>query len=215
MTTATPPVTRKARKQPVGRDAVVAAVLQAAGELFAERGPATTSIRDIATRSGVNHGLVYRHFGTKDQLVAAVLDHLNDAVIAMVDADSPTPVLDEAVELHLRVIARAILDGYPVGRLQHRFPYVDGLVERARPHSSDELSARIHAGNAIALELGWRLFEPFVRSAAGLGELPAARLRDAINTAKTTMLDGDVRIAGSNPSVAPTGHTTKHPTMES
>ncbi len=64
------------RKMPTGREEVAAAILQAATDLFAERGPAATSIRDIAARSKVNHGLVFRHFGTKDQLVGAVLDHL-------------------------------------------------------------------------------------------------------------------------------------------
>ncbi|MUM35063.1 TetR family transcriptional regulator, partial [Mycolicibacterium sp. CBMA 361] len=46
---------------PVGRDEVVAAILEAAAELFAARGPAATSIRDIAAKSNVNHGLVFRH----------------------------------------------------------------------------------------------------------------------------------------------------------
>lgn len=72
MTTPTPP--DNAAAGPVGKDEVVAAALSAAAELFAERGPGATSIRDIAARSKVNHGLIYRHFGTKEQLVGAVLD---------------------------------------------------------------------------------------------------------------------------------------------
>nr|MDT0524217.1 TetR family transcriptional regulator [Streptomyces sp. DSM 41633] len=35
----------------------MAAALSAAAELFADRGVAATSIRDIAARSKVNHGL--------------------------------------------------------------------------------------------------------------------------------------------------------------
>ena len=38
---------------PTGREEVVAAILDAATDLFAERGPAATSIRDIAARSKV------------------------------------------------------------------------------------------------------------------------------------------------------------------
>ncbi|MCV7113486.1 helix-turn-helix transcriptional regulator, partial [Mycolicibacterium setense] len=53
----------RSRKTPTGREEVAAAVLEAAADLFAERGPAATSIRDIAARSKVNHGLVFRHFG--------------------------------------------------------------------------------------------------------------------------------------------------------
>jgi AcrR family transcriptional regulator len=190
MTTASAGVDRKRRPRPTGREAVVEAVLAAATDLFAERGPAATSIRDIAARSGVNHGLVYRHFGTKDDLVAAVLDHLSAEMVETVAAGPTATSGSSAVELHWRVIARAILDGYPVGQLQHRFPYVDSLVERAQPHHPDELDAQIAAANAIALQLGWRLFEPFVRAAADLGELPAGRLRDAVNETTTSILGG-------------------------
>jgi AcrR family transcriptional regulator len=179
--------------RPVGREAVVAAVLAAAAELFAERGPAATSVRDIAARSGVNHGLVYRHFGTKEELVGAVLDHLSDEVAARAGGGAEGDAADAAVERHWRVIARAILDGYPVGRLQRRFPYVSSLVDRARPHHRDEVAARLAAGNAVALELGWRLFEPFVRSAAGLRNVPAPRLRQAITAVVKEMLEPDAR----------------------
>jgi AcrR family transcriptional regulator len=168
---------------------VVAAVLAAAADLFAERGPAATSVRDIAARSGVNHGLVYRHFGAKEELVGAVLDYLSDEVSATAHDGAEADAVDAAVEHHWRVIAWAILDGYPVGRLQRRFPYVSTLVDRARPHHPDDVAARLAAGNAVALELGWRLFEPFVRSAAGVRDVSTARLRQAIETAVKEMVE--------------------------
>jgi TetR/AcrR family transcriptional regulator, repressor for neighboring sulfatase len=168
----------------------VAAVLAAAAELFAEKGPAATSVRDIAARSGVNHGLVYRHFGAKEELVAAVLDHLSDEVAATTGTGAGGgSALDAAVERHWRVIAWAILDGYPVGRLQRRFPYVSQLIDRARPHHPDDVAARLAAGNAVALELGWRLFEPFVRSATGTRDVPPLQLRESIKAAVTEMLE--------------------------
>jgi AcrR family transcriptional regulator len=177
--------------QPVGRDAVVAAVLAAAAELFSEKGPTATSVRDIAARSGVNHGLVYRHFGTKEELVAAVLDHLTDDVAAKADSGAGEETLIASLERHWRVVARAILDGYPVGRLQRRFPYVARLVDRARPHHPDDFAARLAAGNAAALELGWRLFEPFLRSATGISDVPSFRLREAIDSAVAGILEPD------------------------
>jgi AcrR family transcriptional regulator len=48
-----------------------AAILQAAREAFAERGYARTTIRDVARRAGVTHGLVMRHFGSKEGLMLA------------------------------------------------------------------------------------------------------------------------------------------------
>jgi AcrR family transcriptional regulator len=169
----------------------VAAILAAASVLFAEKGPAATSVRDIAARSGVNHGLVYRHFGAKEDLVAAVLDYLSDEVAAASEAGAAGDALNAAVERHWRVIAWAILDGYPVGRLQHRFPYVSKLIDRARAHHLDDEAARLAAGNALALELGWRLFEPFVRSAAGIRKVPPTRLRESTNTAVAGLLKRD------------------------
>ena len=74
---------------PTGREEVAAAILEAATDLFAERGPAATSIRDIAARSKVNHGLVFRHFGTKDQLVGAVLDNLGRVSTTLRRNDAP------------------------------------------------------------------------------------------------------------------------------
>ena len=48
-----------------------AAILQAAREAFTEHGYARTTIRDIARRAGVTHGLVMRHFGSKERLMLA------------------------------------------------------------------------------------------------------------------------------------------------
>lgn len=49
-----------------------AAVLDAAEQLFAERGFAGTSMRDISIASGVSHPLIHHHFGSKDDLYVAV-----------------------------------------------------------------------------------------------------------------------------------------------
>jgi len=49
-----------------------AAVLAAAERLFAERGFANTSLRDISHLSGVSHPLIHHHFGSKEDLYLAV-----------------------------------------------------------------------------------------------------------------------------------------------
>ncbi|MGH3970828.1 MAG: TetR/AcrR family transcriptional regulator [Mycobacterium sp.] len=165
---------------PVGREEVSAAILAAAAGLFAERGPAATSIRDIAARSNVNHGLVFRHFGTKEQLVGAVLDHLGAATTTLVQTGAPREQVERALDRHLRVMARALLDGYPAGQLQTRFPGVSQLLDQVRPQHHNDLSARLAVANAVALQMGWRLFEPFLRSAAGIDAMSDAELQRAV-----------------------------------
>lgn len=170
------------------REEAIAAVLIHAADLFAERGPAATSIRDIGARSGVNHGLVFRYLGTKDQLVKAVLNHLADEVSTAVQAGASADVIAAKTELQWRVLARAILDGFPVGQLQERFPIAANLVKHVQCSYEEELTGRLAAANVIALQLGWQLFEPFLRSATGIEELSSADLRQGLNGEIARML---------------------------
>lgn len=62
------PTPRTRRRDPEGRRA---AILEAARQALAENGYARTTIRDVARRAGVTHGLVMRHFGSKEQLMLA------------------------------------------------------------------------------------------------------------------------------------------------
>jgi AcrR family transcriptional regulator len=56
--------------EPRRRDAAATrqALRDAATELFAERGYDRTTVRDIATRAGVNQALLFRYFGSKEAL---------------------------------------------------------------------------------------------------------------------------------------------------
>ncbi|BDE12520.1 HTH-type transcriptional repressor [Mycobacterium sp. 20KCMC460] len=170
---------------------MAAAVLTAAADLFAERGPAATSIRDIAARSKVNHGLVFRHFGTKEQLVGAVLDYIAGDLAALLQSGAAPAVVDRAIDRQMRVWARARLDGYPTEKLQTSFPNVDQWLEQVLPRYGDDTAARLAIANALALQLGWRLFEPMLRSATGLEDLGDAELRSAVVAAAARLTEPD------------------------
>lgn len=66
-----------------------AAVLEAATQLFAERGYAGTSIADIAAASGVAKPSVLYHFPDKDSLWKAVVEALWQQVDAFFDENLP------------------------------------------------------------------------------------------------------------------------------
>lgn len=166
----------------------MAAVLDAAADLFAERGPAATSIREIAARANVNHGLVFRHFGAKQQLVGAVLNHLATARAGLVQTGAPAAEVEQAAYRHMQVIARALLDGYPVGQLQEQFPGALEALGEARPGHDWSQSERLVAAHVLALQFGWRLFEPFLRAATGI-ELATADLRQSIDAGVASILE--------------------------
>ncbi len=166
--------------KPLGKDEVVAAVLAAASELFAEKGPAATSIREVAARAGVNHGLLHRHFGSKHQLLAATLQHLADSGAKLRESGAPAEKLQAAQELQARVMVRSRLDGFPVEELQERFPGMERFLEEVRSGVSDDRQARLLAAHAMALQFGWGLMAPTLRVAFGLNELSDAEIRAAI-----------------------------------
>jgi AcrR family transcriptional regulator len=62
--------------------ATKAALLRAAQELFTERGYERTTVRDIADRAGVNQALLFRYFGTKEELFHVVLATESRVLIA-------------------------------------------------------------------------------------------------------------------------------------
>jgi AcrR family transcriptional regulator len=76
-------------------------VLAAAAELFAEKGFAETTTREIARRAGVATGTVFTHFPDKSQLLAQVLQERIEAVLEETLATVPAtaPLADQLVHL--------------------------------------------------------------------------------------------------------------------
>ena len=95
-----------------------AAIIEAAGEVFAECGGGV-DVREIARRSGVGMGTLYRHFPTKDELLATVLERqfnawLTDAHQQAVATEDPWRALAGFFEQLLDTQAgnRAVVESY-------------------------------------------------------------------------------------------------------
>ncbi|MFH8369355.1 ScbR family autoregulator-binding transcription factor [Streptomyces sp. NPDC018031] len=81
------------------------ALLEAAAQLFFERGYVATSISDITELSGRTSGAIYFHYGNKEQLALAVVQAHFAAwpeVIARHDS-APVPALERLVRLSFAV----------------------------------------------------------------------------------------------------------------
>ncbi|HEX4333890.1 MAG TPA: helix-turn-helix domain-containing protein [Usitatibacter sp.] len=63
-----------------------ARILDAAFRRLAREGYAALGVREIAQDAGVNHALINYHFGSKDQLVIAVLDEANRRLLERQEA---------------------------------------------------------------------------------------------------------------------------------
>lgn len=72
-----------------------AAAIKAAAGLFASQGYSATSIGSIAKASGANTASLYHAFGSKEGLLAAVVEHASNEFFEQLDvlSDQPTPEL--------------------------------------------------------------------------------------------------------------------------
>jgi AcrR family transcriptional regulator len=103
-------------------------ILASARDLFARQGVDSVSVRKIAAAAGVNHALVHRYFGTKSDIVAAILENEAKAMSALArpEADALTSLaaLREVFEYVLTggrtslvLMLRTELDGLAPERL--------------------------------------------------------------------------------------------------
>jgi TetR/AcrR family transcriptional regulator len=110
-------------------------ILTAADELFGERGFDATTTRDIAERSGVNKALIHYYFGTKDELLDAVLEGyyamlgsaLQDALARHQTLEAQVAALIDAYVDFLgenrafsRIVQREVASGRFVARIVER-----------------------------------------------------------------------------------------------
>jgi AcrR family transcriptional regulator len=170
------PLTPTADPAPTAPDAL----LESAIELFAERGPASVSVRDIARHAGVNQGLIYRHFGSKDALLADALERGSsglfpaaltdegfdfDAMSWLVHHASPAP----------RLIARTLVDDVDISSVRRRFPILRRLLDAyddvptgAGP--GDLTDPRLAVVATAGMALGSAIWGELLCHALGLGE---------------------------------------------
>ncbi|GAB7021645.1 TetR/AcrR family transcriptional regulator [Salidesulfovibrio brasiliensis] len=114
-------------------------ILEAARELFAEKGPDRTSMREIATVAGVAVGTVNLHFGDKFRL-------MHEAMYG------------EFHDMSLRALA-TIPDGPTLERLmylvEYECDYYEEHIDTLGPLMRESLFVRGEAGQAYSDQMEW------------------------------------------------------------
>ena len=138
-------------------------ILDAAEDLFAEKGYSATSLGDVADRVGIRSPSLYNHFRNKEALYQAVLDRLLQDFSMPLEELTREPVTQERVMLWLEAIVRQ----------HHANPNLARLLQHAA------LSGGPHTNQLID-----RLFRPMFEPAQdlqledkGIGQLQSAGLQ--------------------------------------
>lgn len=171
--------------RPRGRAEVRQAVLDATGDLLAERGPAGFTVREVAERAGVNHALVHRHFGTKAEVLQATLAEEARAVVEAVAAtDLPTRVpgtpeqvgrlLDLLAQRpsYWRTVVQAVLQA-PEAVIPGTASTTELFADLWRGGDSERAAASAVAGLTA---VGWLVFGDFLADATGADPAEVRRL---------------------------------------
>jgi len=155
------------RKQnrPHGKEEVKEALLQSAATLFSEKGVDAVSLRMIADHAGVNHGLIHRHFGSKEMLRRETQEKLSADVRSEIgESDDLFEILFRALKVirehdkFWRVMARTLLDDKDHGEIQSDFPFVKKLVERVESEQkADRITSDVDAKSIVASFLAYGL----------------------------------------------------------
>ena len=156
------------RGRPAGRtaegDATRARLYDTAVRLIGERGYEATTLRDVAKRSGVSAGLLYRYFPSKRSVVLALYDQLSDTFARDATDMAPGKWRDRflyALETSLRSL------GPHRVTLRALVPVMVGDVEEG-------LFAQSTAFSRLRVQA---IFE---RAVAGATDAPAPKLADAL-----------------------------------
>ena len=178
---------------PRGPDDVLEAVLSAGARLFAERGIGAVAVREVASAAGVNPGLVHRYIGAKDDLVRAVILHMSEQVDRELEGgDDPTygDRHDETLDTYMRILGHLALEGYDLQQLGLDFPLMRFVTEHVADSDADPRDAKMRAICILALDVGWRLFEPLVAAGAELDDDERAEVRAAIDNTRRRIAAG-------------------------
>ncbi len=168
------------QNKPYGKEEVKKAIIQSAATLFSEKGVDAVSLRMIADHAGVNHGLIHRHFGSKEILRRETQEKLSADVRSEIgEPDDLVEILFRALKVirehdkFWRVMARTLLDDKDHAEIQRDFPFVKKLVERvASEQKADRIITDVDAKSIVAsflaYGLGMMVFKGYILPAVDL-----------------------------------------------
>ncbi|HEY8154037.1 MAG TPA: helix-turn-helix domain-containing protein [Myxococcota bacterium] len=141
---------RRKLKGQVSRERILDAALQ----LFSERGYAATPVHEIARQAGIEKAALYWHFGSKEGLLAAVLDRMDAEFVERIAKKvSLSSGSDERLDLYVNGLKRLAAERGHLVRLT-----LSVAIERSKisPESRGAM-LRIFERTRAAVEQGFEL----------------------------------------------------------
>ena len=199
-------------------------IIQAAIEVFAKSGFRGATTRQLAEKAGVSEAIIFRHFATKQDLYAAILDFKSEQwaqdewleeLRALADNDDDDALFRtvsvRVLEAHRcdpdfqRLMVYAALEGHEFSRMLHsrRWPLhallLDYIGKRQRAGALRSIDAELVVAALIAMpaHLG------MITACFGFAALPIGEA-DIATSFSQMLLDGVRAVPQPKPSFVPT-----------
>ncbi|GJM36956.1 MAG: putative transcriptional regulator TetR family protein [Acidimicrobiales bacterium] len=181
------------------RDHIVAL----AAQLFAEKGVASTTVRDIGSAAGILSGSLYYHFDSKESIVKEILrDYLSRIIesyeVVTAENDDPRSCLEGLIRVSLEAIERErhaceiYHNDYTTLHALQDFPELDVLTTRVQKVWMDTIDRGVESG-AFRDDIDPKVFYRLTRDATWLTVRWNRPQFDAASHSRTIaaiMLDG-------------------------
>lgn len=162
------------------------AILRAAAELFAETGPSKTTLRAVAKKADLPYSLIYRHFGTKENLLIRVVElYIRSGRAYLTSESDAYSAIHSSLKADPRTFGRMLMwaalsetspddlvpAGIPAGGYRQ---HIEELWSHAEPAPvRDRFDPRIVSAVIQLIGVTWDLFAPYL-TAMGEGVMPDA-----------------------------------------
>jgi AcrR family transcriptional regulator len=175
---------------PRGKVQVQRALIDAGLELFSQRGMDNVSVRELAEAAGVNHSLLFRHFGNKEGLIRAVFEQ-RFSQMGEFDSSAVTggeKMLETSIRALMqdeqlwRLITFAALEGKDWIFSSIPSPYMQSTLQQLKKSQAEGsiyngVDASVLLASGFALGLGWVVFQKMLISLAGAAKQNPESLR--------------------------------------
>ncbi|MBP1325974.1 AcrR family transcriptional regulator [Leucobacter exalbidus] len=156
------------------------AILQAAAELFVSRGPGKVTLREIAAKADVTYGLIHRFYGTKENLLVAVMQSLVSSGGDLLSGEHDIyKALDNSFGADLdagqfgRMLGWAVFEDTPPERLlggarsSGYRSQIDALWnDPVPPEVPEQFSSNTMAALIALIGAVWNIYEPYLNELA-------------------------------------------------
>lgn len=149
------------------------ALVHATIELLSAIGPAPLTTREIAERAQVNQGLIYHHFGSREQLFAEAIAEANRLLQDATPANTPLDITGatraRVRSMSIPLMARLMVNGIDIREVRREYPVFDRLLADVTPRATAiGRDPRLDVMAAVCFSTGAQLWDRILRRMIGI-----------------------------------------------